>query len=206
MTMSEASDAQFGDLGAIEAALKETARGRAFLADYARRVQQSDTLTILAMLGRLERVSDDLASRLAELEGAEVPLYSEPALSAAARSQPGGALGGRLSTVPEGGGHPVSGTADARRSSPSHASNGETMGRVGDLADLLAALDRQAAHLAPRCGKADARHGPATSLENAVRPQSTSQQASRSSRPAGEQDLSDEDVLDEIAKALGPTT
>ena len=52
--------------GPIEAAIKETARGRAFLAEYARRVRQSDTLTMLAMIGRLERVCQDLAVRLAK--------------------------------------------------------------------------------------------------------------------------------------------
>jgi hypothetical protein len=52
--------------GPIEVAIKETARGRAFLAEYASRVRQSDTLTMLAMIGRLERVCQDLAVRLAE--------------------------------------------------------------------------------------------------------------------------------------------
>ena len=50
----------------IEVAIKQTSRGRAFLAEYARRVRQSDTLTLLAMIGRLERVCQDLAVRLAE--------------------------------------------------------------------------------------------------------------------------------------------
>ena len=54
--------------GAIEAAIRETARGRAFLADYARKVRQSDTLTMLATIARLERWCADQATRLAELE------------------------------------------------------------------------------------------------------------------------------------------
>jgi hypothetical protein len=67
--MANSSDAHDHNLGAIEAAVKETARGRAFLADYARKVRQSDTLTILAMIGRLERWCQDQAVRLAEIEG-----------------------------------------------------------------------------------------------------------------------------------------
>src|SRR5882724_13285671 len=57
------------DMGAIEAVVKETARGRAFLAYYARKMRQSDTLTMLAMIGRLERWCHDQAARLTELEG-----------------------------------------------------------------------------------------------------------------------------------------
>jgi hypothetical protein len=50
------------DHGPIEAVIKETARGRAFLTEYARRVRQSDTLTLLALVGRLERVCQELAA------------------------------------------------------------------------------------------------------------------------------------------------
>src|SRR5882724_8480777 len=57
------------DMGAIEAVVKETARGRAFLAYYARKIRQSDTLTMLAMIGRLERWCHDHAARLTEFEG-----------------------------------------------------------------------------------------------------------------------------------------
>ncbi len=66
--MAMPTDVPHQDFGAIEAAVKETARGRAFLASYARRVQNSDTLTLLAILGRLERFSAELASRIAEIE------------------------------------------------------------------------------------------------------------------------------------------
>jgi hypothetical protein len=66
--MPNSSGAHDHNFGAIEAAVKETARGRAFLADYARKVRQSDTLTLLAMIGRLERWSREQAVRLAELE------------------------------------------------------------------------------------------------------------------------------------------
>ncbi len=50
------------DHGPIEAVIKETARGRAFLTEYAKRVRQSDTLTLLALVGRLERVCQELAA------------------------------------------------------------------------------------------------------------------------------------------------
>jgi hypothetical protein len=70
--MPNSSGADDHNFGAIEAAVKETARGRAFLADYARKVRQSDTLTMLAMIGRLERWCQDQAVRLAELEGRDL--------------------------------------------------------------------------------------------------------------------------------------
>ncbi len=57
------------DMGAIEAVVKETERGRAFLAYFARKIRQSDTLTMLAMIGRLERWCHDHAARLTELDG-----------------------------------------------------------------------------------------------------------------------------------------
>ena len=67
--MPKSSGGPDHEMGAIEAAVKETARGRAFLAYYARKVRQSDTLTMLAMIGRLERWCHDHAVRLTELEG-----------------------------------------------------------------------------------------------------------------------------------------
>ena len=55
--MPKSSGVPDHDLGAIEAVVKETALGRAFLADYAR------------MIGRLERWCHDQVARLTELEG-----------------------------------------------------------------------------------------------------------------------------------------
>jgi hypothetical protein len=74
--MANSSDAHDHHFGAIEAAVRETARGRAFLADYARKVRQSDTLTMLVMLGRLERWCQDQAVRLAEIEGRDLVIAS----------------------------------------------------------------------------------------------------------------------------------
>src|SRR5260370_29289606 len=66
--MPNTSGVRDHNFGPVEATVRETARGRAFLADYARRMRQSDTNTMLAMIGRLERKCQDLAVRLAELE------------------------------------------------------------------------------------------------------------------------------------------
>jgi hypothetical protein len=86
--MPNSSGAHDHNFGAIEAAVKETARGRAFLADYARKVRQSDTLTLLAMLGRLERWSQEQARRLAELEGRD-PAFGGRASQGHASLAPG---------------------------------------------------------------------------------------------------------------------
>lgn len=124
MLMSMPPDVPHQDFGAIEAAVKETARGRAFLASYARRVQNSDTLTLLATLGRLERFSAELASRIAELEAGS-PV-------SAGRSTYGG-----TQLLPH---HSV------------QASDGEgavdAMHRIDELASVLGDLHRHAAQLA----------------------------------------------------------
>jgi hypothetical protein len=44
------------DYDAIEAAVMETARGRWFMAEYAKRNRQADTLQLLGAIGRIERV------------------------------------------------------------------------------------------------------------------------------------------------------
>jgi hypothetical protein len=103
-TMPNSSGAHDPNFGAIEAAVKETARGRAFLADYARRVRQSDTLTMLAMIGRLERWCRDQAVRLAELEG------RDPAFGDRARE-------GHASLTPSRRGEPVEQTIGRREAS-----------------------------------------------------------------------------------------
>ncbi len=60
--MSNPADPSDHNLGPIEVAIRETARGRAFLAEYARRVRDSDTLTLIAMVRRLERVCRNLSA------------------------------------------------------------------------------------------------------------------------------------------------
>jgi len=76
--MPKSSGAPDHDMGAIEAVVKETARGRAFLAYYARKIRRSETLTMLAMIGRLEHWCHDHAARLTELEGHD-PVFGDRA-------------------------------------------------------------------------------------------------------------------------------
>ncbi|MDQ0395162.1 hypothetical protein [Labrys monachus] len=59
------------DYGAIEAAVMETARGRWFLAEYARRNRNADTAAVLAAIHRLERLVESAASTDARSEVAK---------------------------------------------------------------------------------------------------------------------------------------
>jgi len=85
--MPKSSGAPDHDMGAIEAVVKETERGRAFLAYYARKIRQSDTLTMLAMIGRIERWCHDQAARLTVLEGNDL-VFGDCAPEGHARSGP----------------------------------------------------------------------------------------------------------------------
>ncbi|WP_322513873.1 hypothetical protein SR870_12405 [Rhodopseudomonas palustris] len=204
--MSPASDAQYQDFGAIEAAVRETARGRAFLASFARRVQQSDTLTLLTMLGRLEQVSQDLALRLAELEGASDPLSGHSIVAT-----PGPRRGAALVQV--GLSVPTPATVDqdadidrargVQANSSLEARNNATMERIDDLAVSLQSLHQQAVRLASQYDHVDAPCGPA-SLAIDARPVAADDTAVLPPRPSGEQDVADDEVLEQIAEALGP--
>lgn len=178
MTSSTASDRQHQDLGTIEAAVKETARGRAFLANYARRVQQSDTLTMLAMLGRLERVADELASRITELE-AGIGQGAAPPVTPA---------GGLLAYQP--------------MSDPATAGTAETMQRIDELAGMIGNLNRHAVQLAAQYAGGDGRSGPATGMEIDARAYLSPDQALLSATSATDEQGTDDKVLDEIAQAL----
>jgi hypothetical protein len=89
---------------AIEAAVKETACGRAFLAEHALRSRQSDTVKVLAAIERLEQywLSKNIAGEQGELResSSELPLVrtgsiaqcaiettSAPAISPGKRTQ-----------------------------------------------------------------------------------------------------------------------
>lgn len=88
-------DTSFGDdqsYGAIEAAVKETARGRAFLTEYARRIRQSDTITLLALIEKLERWCGEQAVRLAEFESRMPGIEPDPSAQSAVSDGPGTAL------------------------------------------------------------------------------------------------------------------
>ena len=178
MTSSTASDAQHHDLGAIEAAVKETARGRAFLAHYARRVQQSDTLTMLAMLGRLERMADELAARIVELEAGVASPPGRP-VSLASNSLPG-----------------------SPASDPRIAGTAEPPQRLDDLAAVLGTLNHHAVQLATQCAGAGGQNDPASSMEIDARALALPASAQLPSGCAGDAETTDEDVLDKIAQAL----
>jgi hypothetical protein len=179
MMISTASDAQHQDLGAIEAAMKETARGRAFLANFARRVQQSDTLTMLAMLGRLERLSDELSSRIAELEAVNPPRAAHAAPVNSGMLPHAGALA------------PVD-----------HAAT-DTMQRIDELASVLGNLHRHAVQLASQCAGVEGRTNSGASIEIDARAFTPPEPALLSpSQPVSGQDAADEEVLGSIAQAL----
>ena len=180
MTTSRASDGQHQDFGAIEAAVKETARGRAFLANYARRVQQSDTLTMLAMLGRLERLSDDLASRIVELEAGRPPRLDQQVPRSA-------------SLVPHGFA-PI----------PSHDGTIDTMQRIDELASVLGDLHRHAVRLASQCVGPDDGASSDSFVEIDAHASTSADPALLPSRPPGDDDHADDEVLGKIAQALGP--
>ncbi|MGM4906822.1 hypothetical protein AB8B21_02850 [Tardiphaga sp. 866_E4_N2_1] len=177
--MPTVSDAQHQDFGAIEAAVKETTRGRAFLANYARRVQQSDTLTMLAMLGRLERLSHELASRIAELEA------------------PNPSCGSHLMR-PSIAGSMLQGAALV----PVDYAATDAMPRIDELASVLGNLHRHVVQLASQCAGVDRQANSRTSIELDARALMPPDPALPSSQPAGGKDVADEDVLGSIAQAL----
>lgn len=209
MAMSTATDAQHQDFGAIEAAVKETARGRAFLAYFARRVQQSDALTALAMLGRLERLSDELASRLLELESGKIFLASPAAPSGASllqqRSAPAPGPEAMSMAVMDGRDTLSDRAADVQPHAHLSGREGDTTQRIHELARVLGSLHRHAAELASRRDDVDARGALASSTELDARAFTAPDPPPLSSRPACDQDPTDEEVLDKIALALGPT-
>lgn len=177
--MPTASDAQHQDFGAIEAAVKETTRGRAFLAQYARRVQQSDTLTMLAMLGRLERLSQELASRIADLESAAPPRarYVSPSSDA---------------------GYP---SHEAALVAADHAAAHE-MQRIEGLAGVLDDLHRRTVQLASERAGIDRPANAGTFLEIDARAFMPPDVAVPPLLPAGSKVIADDEVLGSIADAL----
>lgn len=70
MTITSSSPAlQQADYEAIESTLMATARGRSFLAEYARRARGSDNARLLAAIARLEARLDAQAGAIAGLVG-----------------------------------------------------------------------------------------------------------------------------------------
>lgn len=178
-----ANPAQDHDFGAIEAAVRETARGRAFLADYAKKVRQSDILTLLAMMRRLERWCEEQSARIGDIEkrGAHQPGESvESAELARPQERQSAASTGLVVAV------------DTVRSTW-HAEP------VGDLADAAGDPDRDLAgrvqNLATAIGELGRRVADVANDGRALQLRSDQQD-----------EMSDDDVLGDIAKALGPAS
>lgn len=205
--MSTGSDSQHQDFGAIEAAVKGTARGRAFLANYARRVQQSDSLTALAMLGRLERLSDELKARLVDLEAVQL-------LGDSQKARPAVGIAKQRLMAPTAEALPKTGAEDGHFSTyraadlPFNAQvtgrDGNTMQRIHALSELLGRLHRQAARLASDGQDAGTRNGVGSSNGGDANALFASESAGPWSESAFHRDVSDEEVLEGIARALVP--
>ncbi len=179
MTTSITADAQHHDFSAIEAAVKETARGRAFLANYARRVQQSDTLTMLALLGRLERMSSELASRIAELEAGR-PHFNRHTLRDAGHAPQGSAL------------------------MPVHDGTANAMQRIDELAFVLSDLHRHAVRLASPYPSGEDRARSESFAETEADSVTLADPVLVSPESADGPDNVDDEVLGKIAQALEP--
>jgi len=71
-------DIRAGDYEMIEQAVMETARGRWFLGEYARRIREHESAKVLAALSRLEQTLRDNAAALAGADG-EPPIFGRTA-------------------------------------------------------------------------------------------------------------------------------
>jgi hypothetical protein len=147
------------NLSAIESTIRATARGRAFLAGYARRVRRSDTMTLLAMLNRLEQLCRDQAVRIAELDGSRSVIATDGALVAEWQSV---ADNRRTQNVPERSNSLQSGDYSEgidiiesedrhiKQEPPFAFSNREAMRRLEELTAAIGDLDRRTADLIAR--------------------------------------------------------
>jgi hypothetical protein len=218
------------NLGAIETAVKETARGRAFLTEYARKVRQSDTLTMLALIGRLERWSENQDIRLAELEGRDTAFRNQrPEVHAGAAVGLLGTATGHTTgsgEVPFRSGHldvPTATVCDQESVSVGQKSNDgggiisipQSRGakdRIEDLANALRDRDRRIADLTH--GAADqlpdeglsALVAPVDDGMSLALPHSAASDAMGRFSPdtATKTPPREQDVLEGIARALGP--
>jgi hypothetical protein len=211
--MPNSSGVHDHDFGAIEAAIRETARGRAFLADYARKVRQSDTLTMLATIARLERWCTDQAVRLAELERRDQatggrPLDGQAGFVPALRGEPALMIG-RADDEPVSAGEVID-DMDGEFSCVDQSQ--EVRGRIEHLASAFCDFDgrvadvtRQRRMAAPFADTgssmpvASPEGGAGALISHTV----ASGPSGALSRDRGGQHALEEDVLDGIAKALG---
>jgi hypothetical protein len=224
--MTNSSGAQDHSFGAIEAAVRETARGRAFLTDYAKRVRQSDTLTMLAIIGRLERWCQEQSLRLAELEGRDSALggqepgsQSDVALdhpTATTEQMIGGGEALLLHAnhldvlaVTVGDQNPASGDRTSF-DMDGDTTNGKARHRIQHLASTFCDLDRRTACLVDRSHATVEETGPLSMISSTddgarvlISHSGTSDAWVRSSRNTKDKSPLEEDVLEGIAQALG---
>lgn len=203
------------NLSAIEATIRETAPGRAFLANYARRIRRSDTMTLLAMFNRLEQLCRDQAVRVAELDGSGAFIAKDNALVAGRQD---GTNDRNIQNVLE--------RSDTRRSSnfpkefgvtnstdphveqedPSAFSNREAMRRLEELAATISELDRRTTDLVARLDQ-----GIGSSIAAIDHPVQDDQEKRQTIASAERSPLDkkvpaqEANILDEIAKALSGT-
>jgi hypothetical protein len=222
--MANSSDAHDHHFGAIEAAVRETARGRAFLADYARKVRQSDTLTMLVMLGRLERWCQDQAVRLAEIEGRDLVIASrapgapiqcgrttEQMIGCGEASHHANHLDVLAVTVSDS--PSVDRTSDNAGEIVGVGQSREAMDRIEHLANTFRDFDRRVADLTghyrvavqfkdtgPPAPVASVGNGMGTMISHSPAPDASSR---FSADTADKTHPLEEDVLEGIAKALG---
>jgi hypothetical protein len=216
--MPKSSGGPDHDMGAIEAVVKETARGRAFLAYYAKKVRQSDTLTMLAMIGRLERWCQDHAAGLTELEGHDLA-FGEWASEGHANLALG--LNGESSDEYwDASLHANHGSASAERANEeaecdiASVRNGrEAVDCIEHLANTFRDFDRGTADLTGRY-RATGQFtciGPSTRVASVdagmgiliAHPAASDAREQFSPYTAAKTHRSEEDILDDIAKALG---
>jgi len=206
------------DFGAIEAAVKETARGRAFLADYAKKVRQSDTLTLLAMIGRLERWCEQQTVRIGEIAARNGLPEGKSSEQDGLGGWPGLDHRRNLSLqlgqeAPARGPEPnaLACSADAgNATSATGNQHYEIAGRIGYLETVLSELDRKVAGLTDERRSPHARkdseqvtvlEGRSTALTFQLGQPDTSRQILADDRHQTGA-CSEDDVLDDIAKAL----
>jgi hypothetical protein len=213
--MPNSSCSRDHDFGAIEAAIRETARGRAFLADYARKVRQSDTLTMLATIARLERWCTDQAVRLAELERRDQaaghrPPEDQARFVPALRGEPAAPMIGRGEGDPVLVGEVI---GDEGHETAALDQRLEVRGRIEHLASAFCDFDRRAADVT-RYRRSTGAVADAGTPASVAPPEGGVGALIPHAAPSGprggllhdggdRQYAIEENVLDDIAKALG---
>jgi hypothetical protein len=98
---SEAGDAGDSEYGAFHAVLSSSARGRAFLAEHARRARQADTDMLLAALARIEAMLAETAASLPPAPSAPPPAPTPTPAATALAAVAVQAIAAAASDMPE---------------------------------------------------------------------------------------------------------